>query len=56
MPLVERGVDGADRIVIVLRAPREWQTSAAHGPGSDAEWSDLQIAVAQLSGLHEYQY
>ncbi len=50
MPVIERGgVDGADRSIVVLGAPRERALlRPAHGPGADAKRSDLKIAVSQL--------
>jgi hypothetical protein len=49
---VECGVNRGDRGVVVLMAPREKPACAAHRPGADAEWSDVNIAVSELSCLH----
>ena len=38
---VERGVDGADGVVVVLRSPGEGEASAADGPRANAERRDL---------------
>ena len=51
--LIERGVNGADGSVVILRPPRECPSGAAHGPCADPEGRDLKITVSKLSGLHE---
>src|SRR6185312_8942195 len=49
---IESRVNRVDGSVVILRAPGECPTGAAHGPRADSEGSDVKIAVSQPSGLH----
>ena len=50
--LVQRRMNGVHRLVVVLRAPGELPSSAAHGPRAHADRRDFQIARTQSSLLH----
>src|ERR1035438_5743896 len=44
---VERRVDGGNRFVVILRAPGERPSSAAHRPRAHADRGQLHVAVAE---------
>src|SRR5580693_4626444 len=49
---VERRMNGIHGLLVVLRAPGELPSSAAHGPCAHADRRDLQIARTQSLFLH----
>src|SRR4029077_2317647 len=50
--VIQGGVNGGDRIAIVLRAHATVPTAASDGPGADSGGGEVEIAVSKLSRLH----
>jgi hypothetical protein len=46
---VKACVNGGYGFLIILRAPSELPVSAANGPGSHANWCDVQVASSEFS-------
>ena len=50
---IERTMNCADRVIIVLRTPGERPIAAADRPGTEANRRNVHVAVAKLSFIHE---
>jgi hypothetical protein len=50
--VVEPGVDCGDRLVVILRAPREFPLSSADRPSSNPDRRNLQVALSERSQIH----
>lgn len=44
--------DGADRVLVILRAPTELPPAAANGEGPQPDDGELKVGVAELLGSH----
>src|SRR5262249_10556871 len=50
--LVERGADGGDGFVVILRPPGEGPSATAHSPCANPNRREAQVTVAELFGFH----
>jgi hypothetical protein len=50
--MVQSSMNGRNRVAVILRTHASFPTTPADRPSANSDWSDMKIAIAQLSGFH----